>query len=128
MSRHYERLGKIARGLAYTCGAATFAALTHRFNAEAATDLGLAIGVLGAAFGFMPRAIAHAQHTQMTQIIDEHFDRLRAELAEDINVALRHAIELGVHDGALRRALERRPGDPPRPRRLHSVPRNREGA
>jgi hypothetical protein len=128
MSRNHDRLGTCMRVIACACGTATFAALTHRFNAEAATDLGLAIGVLAAAFGFLPRAIAQAQRAEMTSIIDERFAELRTELSEDVNLALRHAVELGVHDGALRRGLDRRLGDPPLPRRLHAVPRKREGA
>ncbi|GAA0720293.1 hypothetical protein Drose_06590 [Dactylosporangium roseum] len=127
MSRK-DLAGKVARGVAYLSGAGAFAALTHRFNAEAATGLATAAGALAAVFGFLPRVIVNAQRAEMARIIDERFDALRTELGEDITTALRHAVELGVHDGALRRSLDRRDGEPPRPRRLHSVPRNREGA
>jgi hypothetical protein len=128
MSRHHDRIGKTMRGIAYACGAGVFAALTHRFDAGAAVDLGTACGVLAAAFGFLPRAVANAQRAQMRQLVEECFAELRAELGDDINLALRHAVELGVHDGALRRGLDRRAGEPPRPRRLHAVRQNREGA
>ncbi|MER7278329.1 hypothetical protein ABT369_28210 [Dactylosporangium sp. NPDC000244] len=128
MSRNHERIGKLARGLAYLCGTGAFAALTHRFDTDDAITVVIAVGTLAAIFGFLPRAIGAVLREQLNKRLDERFAQLRDELGEDVTTALRHAVELGVYDGALRRSLERREGEPPRPRRLHSVPRNREGA
>jgi hypothetical protein len=127
-SRATNLAGRTARAIAYTCGAGAFAALTHRWNAEAATSLATAVGVLAAILGFLPRAVANYQRADLEQLIDEKFAALSNNLAEDVTTALRHAVEIGVQDGALRRGLQRTAGEPPRPRRLHAVPRNREGA
>ncbi len=122
-------VSRVMRVIAYTCGAGAFAALTHRFNAEAVTGITLACAVLATLLGFLPRMVVNLQRAELAKLIDERFEQLRENLNEDITVALRHALELGVQDGALRRSLERTAGEPPRPnRRLHAVPRNREGA
>lgn len=126
-SRTSAVAGRTARGVTYACAAGAFAALTHFWNAESASVLAIAVGALAAIFGFLPRAIVNAQRVELEQLIDDRFAALRVDLADDITVALRHALELGVQDGALRRGL-RIDGEPPRPRRLHAVPRNREGA
>lgn len=122
-------VSRIMRIIAYTCGAAALAAFTHRFNTEAATGVALTAAVVAALLGFLPRMIVNLQRAELARLVDERFEQLRETLNEDITVALRHALELGVQDGALRRSLDRAVGEPPRPgRRLHSVPRNREGA
>ncbi len=119
---------RIMRAVAYICGAAAFASFTHRFNVEAATGLTLTVAVLAGLLGFLPRMIAKHQRAELGNLLDERFEQLRETLNEDITVALRHAREMGVQDGALRRSLNRVAGDPPRPnRRLHAVPHNREG-
>jgi hypothetical protein len=127
-SRTASAAGRTARGIAYACATGAVAAVTHRWDAEATMSLAIAIGVLAAIFGFLPRAITNAQRAEIEQLIDEKFAALRDDLDSDITVALRHALELGVQDGALRRGLHRSSGEPPRPRRLHAVAHKREGA
>lgn len=127
-SRPGTPAGRTARGIAYICAASVFGVLAHNWDDTVAAVAAIAVGILAAVFGFIPRLIANALRIDMEQLVDEKFAALRVDLDGDITAALRHALELGVQDGALRRGLHRSDGEPPRPRRLHAVPRNREGA
>lgn len=125
----HQHTGRALRVIAYVSGGAAFAALTHRWNTEAATSLATAVGVLAAIFGFLPRMVAAQQREAMETLIDKRFVQLREDLGSDVSTALRHAVELGVHEGNLRRSLGRTAGEPPRPtHRLHAVPRHRESS
>lgn len=123
-----DTIGRLLRGASYIAGMLGFAALTHSWGSPAAVNILIATAVLAATLGFVPPMVARLMRADLERIIDERLERVRVDLSADVTDALRHAVELGVQDGWLRRALQRVDIDPPRPRRLHAVRRDSEGA